>query len=363
VELKWLYVRNFRNLKDLSIEFSPQMNEVVGQNAQGKTSILEAIYLCMTGSSFRTHVPCDLIRHEQAGFFIELGFEKQGAVHEMQFSFDGLKKRIFLNKRLCESQIALIGQLLGVACTPEIQNLVKGSPHLRRHFFDLQIAQLDPLYVHHLSRYKRALKQRNSLLREKAFRTLDAWEQELASSAAYITKKRAEKIEALTVFVEKFYVELTGTKSKMHLTYKTKAPYQESVEFLVGYFEKELRAKRAQEAAYGATLVGPHRDDIGIFLQDKLVSEFGSEGEMRLTSFALKLAEWHALESHAQEKPIMMIDDFGAYLDSERSKLLFQLSSKLGQVFISSHRSAKEMCSADVSLKTFCIEAGSLRDS
>jgi len=360
VELKWLYVRNFRNLKELEIDFSPQMNEIIGLNAQGKTSILEAVYLAMTGSSFRTHIPNDLIRHGEAGFFIEIGFEKQGLTHEIQFSFDGLKKRIFLNKRLCESQIALIGQLLGVACTPEVQNLVKGAPLVRRHFIDLQIAQIDPLYVHHLSRYKRALKQRNTLLKEKTFRTIDAWEVELANSASYITKKRSEKVEELSFFVEKFFSELSGNRDKMHLTYKTKAPYKESLDTLSAYFEKELRSKRAQEAILGTTLVGPHRDDIAIFLKDKLASDFGSEGEMRLVSFALKLAEWHALESHAQEKPLMMIDDFGAFLDSARRKYLFGLSAKLGQVFLSSHASQKESLSQDTHLKTFCIEAGNI---
>lgn len=358
MELKWLYVRNFRNLKELSLEFSGQMNEVIGDNAQGKTSLLEAIYLCMTGSSFRTNSVTDLIQYEQPGFFVEVGFEKQGIVSLLSFSYDGVKRRISFNQRPCESQTALIGQLVGVACTPEIQNLIKGSPSVRRHFLDLQIAQIDPLYVHHLSRYRRALKQRNSLLRQKAFSTLSAWEQELAVSAAYLASERFKKIQALTTLAEKTYLDLSGTESKLELHYKAKAPLGQSVDVLRLYYEKELFNRRSQEAAFGATLVGPHRDEVEISVNEKRVADFGSEGEIRLASFALKLAEWSCLQGHIQEKPLMLIDDFGAYLDINRRQHLFQLASNLGQVFLSSHRSSNDLLAPSIQLKTFSIAAG-----
>ena len=368
MELHWLYARNFRKLKGITLEFSSQVNEIVGKNAQGKTSLLEAIHLCMTGNSFRTSSVRELVAHETDGFFVECGFQKQGIGYELQMSFDGVKRRISLNRRPCESITLLLGQIIGVTCTPEMQSLVKGSPHLRRHFLDLQLAQIDPLYVHHLSRYTRALKQRNVLLRAGDLRTIGIWEEKLALSAAYITRERSKLIDQLNGIVRELYTELSSRceSNLLHLVYETKGgvevvqeDLQMSVEYLRLHFEKELCRRRVQEASYGATLVGPHRDDIKIFLGGKLASEFASEGEMRLCALTLKFAEWRLLKAVTNETPIMLIDDCSVYLDGERSQKLFGLMSSLGQVFLSSLSSFQGLgLGFTNSLKTFALEDG-----
>ncbi|MDB6081817.1 MAG: recF [Chlamydiia bacterium] len=358
MKLKWVYARNFRAIKNLEIECAPHINEIVGRNAQGKTSLLEAIYLVMTATSFRAASIRELIRHESEGFFVECGFEKQGVSYEVQFSFDGTKRRILLNHRPADSATLLLGGLVGVTCTPEVQNIIKGPPQLRRHFLDLMLAQMDPLYVHHLTRYNRALKQRNLLLRNKDFRTIAAWEQELALSASYITEERAKIVTRLIPWVEKFHENLSLGLSKLQLSYTTKAPLQQGLDGMRLYFEREFNRRRAQEASYGSTLVGPHRDDLEVLVENKAVRDYASEGEMRLVALTLKFAEWHVIQEQIEDHPLMLIDDFAAYLDSERLSRLFALTGNLGQAFLSMHQSNPALVSERV--KTFTLEAGTL---
>ncbi len=366
MQIKWLYVRNFRTFSELSVEFSPEINEIIGRNAQGKTSLLEAIYFCMTGGSFRTSTNRELIKHEQEGFFIATGFEKEGEriSYELDISFDGTKRRILFNRRPCESISLLIGQLLGVTCTPEVQNLVKGSPNTRRHFLDLQLAQIDPLYVHHLSRYGRALKQRNALLKARDMRTISAWEVELSNSATYITLCRKKVVSKLSVWLKSFFRELSldSTNATLDLFYDTKVTNakgsSEDPEEIRNYFLQEYQRRRMQEQAFGSTLVGPHRDDLHFLRGTHAFRDFASEGEIRLAALSLKLAEWQQLKEHTQTNPILLIDDFAAYLDKERTRKLFEIISRFGQIFITAHAAASPEIQEQKKLKTFWIEQG-----
>lgn len=361
MQIKWLYVRNFRNFSELTVEFSPEVNELVGRNAQGKTSLLEAMYFCMAGGSFRTSINRELIKHDQEGFFIAIGFEKEEEriSYELDISFDGTKRRVRFNRRPCESLSLLIGQLLGVTCTPEVQNLVKGSPHHRRHFLDLQLAQINPLYVHHLSRYGRALKQRNALLKARDLRTIEAWETELAHSATYITLCRKKVTGKLNVWLKSFFEELSldSKKAALDLHYMTKVTSDDPEE-TKSYFLQEYQRRRMQELAFGSTLVGPHRDDLHFLRGAHALRDFASEGEIRLAALSLKLAEWQHVKEHTQTSPILLIDDFAAYLDKERTKKLFEIVSQFGQLFITAHAPSSEEVSAQKSVKTFWIEQG-----
>jgi DNA replication and repair protein RecF len=337
------------------------MNEIVGKNAQGKTSLLEALFLCVCGSSFRTGTLLDVIRHGAPGFFIEVAFEKNGFFHEIQLSFDGMKKRIVFDKRPCESQSMLIGELLGVVCPPEVQSVMKGAPQERRQFLDLHIAQLDPLYVHHLIRYRRALKQRNVLLRKKDTKTLHPWEKELAASGSYLICERIKAVRELVPWL-KTYLEVLGVKydAEVELSYATKRHIERKDELQL-YLEKELFEKRGVEVALGSTLVGPHRDDLLLKASGKLVRDFASEGQLRLIALALKLSEWQRLKAITKEVPLLLIDDFEAYLDREKSEKLFSLCAEFGQLFVSAHRSiCLEKEHLQGKSKTFYLECGNL---
>jgi DNA replication and repair protein RecF len=359
VFLKSLYVRYFRNFEELAVDFTDGINEVVGANAQGKTSLLEALYFCLTGSSFRAAHLKDLIKHREKGFFVEAVFEKQAVEHRLAVSYDGALRRVFLNRTQCSSATVLLGLMTGVAFTPGDVFLVKGSPLFRRRYLDLQIAQIDPLYVHHLSRYTKALKQRNALLRQKKVETISCWEAELASSAAYLVWKRRKAISFLREMAAAFFKEFIGDSDFFDLSYRSTASHIEELEAIKLHFVQEYAKRRQQEIAYRMTLVGPHRDDLQILLNEKPFREFGSEGQQHLAAISLKLAEWHYLKEQAQEMPLMIIDDFATALDATKRRLLFEKLPSLGQVFLSSHVSQKESLH-DKNISTFFIVQGAL---
>lgn len=358
--LKSLYARHFRNFNELSVDFTTDINEVVGANAQGKTSLLEALYFCLTGSSFRSAHLKDLIQHEQGRFFVEVTFEKQGVDHLLAVTYDGTMRRVSLNRAHCPSATALLGLMTGVAFTPGDVSLVKGAPAFRRRFLDLQIAQIDPLYVHHLSRYAKALKQRNVCLRQKKAETLFCWEAELAASAAYLVWKRRQTVQFLgekaALFFEKFIID----KASFGLIYCTGASQITEMEAIRHYFVQEYARKRQQEMAYGMTLVGPHRDDIQILLNEKPFREFASEGQQHLAAISLKLAEWHYLKEEAKDVPLMIIDDFAVSLDMARRRVLFEELASLGQVFLSSHVS-QGMIASEKTISTFSMVQGAIK--
>ncbi len=337
--LKQLYARNFRNFDQIAVNFVDGINEVVGDNAQGKTSLLEALFLCMTASSFRSQHLKELIRHTEKGFFVEASFEKAGVSHQVGISYDGSKRRVFLNGSPCETPTVLLGLMPGVASTPDDIAVVKGEPRLRRRYLDLMIAQVDPVFVHHLTRFMRALKQRNVLLKQKQIGSISCWEEELARSSAYISLQRNKAVEFIAVKAKEYFWAFSQEKLALSISYASNVRLVEDLEEMRKIVMAEFEKKRAQEVHLGATLVGPHRDDLQIFIGEKSAREFASIGQSALVACALRLAEWHFLERETRSRPLMIVDDFGNALDGTRKKLLFSELGKLGQLFLSSHSS------------------------
>jgi DNA replication and repair protein RecF len=354
--LKQLYARNFRNFDEITVHFVDGVNEVVGDNAQGKTSLLEALFLCMTASSFRSQHLKDLIRHTQKGFFVEASFEKCGVDHQVGISYDGEKRRVFLNGSPCETPTVLLGLMPGVASTPDDIAVVKGQPSLRRRYLDLMVAQIDPVFVHHLSRFMRALKQRNVLLKQKQIGSIACWEEELARSSAYISVQRKKAVEFVGAKAAGFFAAFSSEKLPLVLNYVSSVRPIDDLEELRKHFMQEFDRKRNQEVHLGVTLVGPHRDDVQILIGEKPAREFASVGQSALTACAMRLAEWHYLERETRSRPLMIVDDFGAALDSTRKKLLFKELGTLGQLFLSSHSSLQTNSSAN----TLTIHEGKL---
>ena len=333
--LKHLYVRHLRNFDEVDVSFSHGINEIVGENAQGKTSLLEAIALCLTGTSFRANYLKEVIQHGKEGFFVEATFEKSGITHLVAMFYDGVTRKVYLNKNSCQSTSILFGLLAGITSTPEDIELIKGAPSTRRRFLDLQIAQVDPLYVHHLSRYAKALKQRNALLKQKMQEAILCWEEILAVSGAYIVTKRKENTHFLTSELPALFTHFTCEGFPLELSYKGPNCKQEE---LKDYYLHEYAKRRSQEMLYGQTLVGPHRDDLSLWYKQKPFREFASEGQHYLAAVSLKLAGWNYLKAEIQDTPLLIVDDFGAALDSARKKLLFEEIKHRGQVFLSSHQ-------------------------
>ncbi|NGX62058.1 MAG: DNA replication and repair protein RecF [Chlamydiae bacterium] len=335
-----LYLRNFRNYEKVHLSFSSSVNYLVGANAQGKTNLLEAIHLAITGRSFRTHRLTDMIRFGEKEFFVEILFEKNGIEQKLSLYYDGQTRRITHNATLLPSLSALFGLLQGVILSPEDQQLVGGGPTERRRFLDMQIAQSYPLYFHHLVRYQRAMKHRNTLLKRKTLQGIEVYEEEMSHSAAYLTLKRKEATEELQTLGGPLQQALSGNRDELTLTYHSSALAKVKPEesCLRTYFQNAYTQKRHREKELGNTLTGPHRDDLAILVANQEARFFGSEGQKRSCITALRLAEWSRLHKLGEEKPLMCIDDVGISLDATRGAYLYQQMESLGQVFLTSPR-------------------------
>lgn len=334
--LRRLYLNNFRCYSDKSFDFCPGINSICGANAQGKTTVLEAIHYLISGSSFRASQASELIAIGASEFYIEADFVVHGVLQKLRISHNGKERKIWHNQTPCNSVSSLLGVLKGGIITPDHATLVKGAPIKRREFLDFHIAQVDPLYVHHLTRYHRAMRQRNALLKLKSRTTFESWEHEMASSAAYLTSHRRQASAELQEEGRKMLFELSGLPEELSMAYKTPAPVQGNIESLRLYFEEQYQRLRHREMMLGCTLIGPHKDDLIILIGQKEARFFASEGQQRTCVAALHMAEWQRLNKLSDETPLMLIDDFGISLDASRRNRLLAYVCGLGQVFLTS---------------------------
>lgn len=317
--IKTLLLTNFRRFEQLHLTLSPQENHFVGSNGAGKTSIIEAIWLLITGQSFRTHQIQYTITDGTEKGHIACAFQTHGVHQTLSLHLEGAKRGVhFNNKRLSSPSLAL-GTLLGVSITPDDMNLIKGAPQIRRQFLDLFISKFDPLYLHHLKRYSQALLRRNHLLKKGSLSTLPSWEFEMAKSASYINEQRSAAIETLKKL------------SQLELEYAPK-----------GNLLEQWRVSRNRESILGFTLFGPHREDFTIKQSGRDLKQMGSEGERKKGIIALKLACWDLLYKSTGQKPLLLIDDLESHLDSTGQSNFTEQIRTLGQVLITSTETEKE---------------------
>lgn len=327
-------MHQFRSYEEGHFEFCPSINVLCGPNAIGKTTVLEAIHLLMTGRSFKTPHLQDLIKQGCPYFAIEAVFVKHGIEQKIKIFFNKHDRHVAINHTSYRSFSHLLGNFPGVCMSPEDSSLVKGSPMIRRSFLDLQLAQSDPLYVHMLTRYHQAMRQRNCLLRSKCSETLESWEHEMANAAGYITHKRSLTCQSLNEKGEEIYSQLANDGEKLSVAYKTVAPDNHSAAQLKEYYIRQFAKLRKREYEMGYTLTGPHKDDLSLFLGSREARQFASEGQQRSFVTALKFAEWQLLKKLTEGSPLMLIDDAGMGWDSSRKRKLVQYLDFLDQVFL-----------------------------
>ncbi len=354
--LRCLALADFRNYRSLAVEFAPGVNLFWGANAQGKSSLLEAVYFLITGRSFRTQRLKDLVRDGATTFCIEALFSKQGVDHQIQVRSDGSRHRILLNQTSCPALSSLLGRLQGVIHTAEDAALIRGAPALRRRYLYLQLAQADPVYLRALARYHRALKQRNLLLKTGDRLDLENWNQPLAEAAALIALRHHSLVAALNELSPRVQDVLSANQDQLELSYKSEAVAHTDPELLAHRYLEALQKNVHRELAFGSTLIGPHRDDLTILLQTREARYFASEGQQRSCAAALRLAEWHRLRDATGETPLMLIDDMGLGLDPYRRQQFEQQLESLGQVFVTSPVES-------LSGKTFEIKAAQISSS
>lgn len=308
--LKSLYLRNFRNYGEVEIPFFQGMNHISGDNGQGKTNLLEAIAFLSTGRSFRTQHLSELIRHEADAFLIEARLMRDGVEQTLRITFDGRERRLTLNHTAHTSFTPLLGLLPSVTLVPSDAEIIDGAPSARRRFLNIHLAQSDPLYVHHLLRYSRALKQRNALLRQRNS-SLRPWEAMLIPSGLYLSMRRKELL------------------STLQIEYDSATPPNPTA------YEQQLERTRDRDLILGATQIGPHRDDFTVMFNGHPARTYGSEGQKRMALAQLKFAEWDRLRAQLDAPPLFILDDFGLHLDEAHRTELASRLSRLGQVFLS----------------------------
>ena len=327
MRLTSLYLKQFRKLSERSFDFAPGVNALVGPNAQGKTTILEAIYFLIAGKSFRTHRLSDLFQEGTHRFDLATEIAKSHDMTRLTVTLEPDHRHIVYHNTRSNHLSALLGLLLGSAMTPDDVHLVKGSPSARRDFLDVQIAETDPLYNWHLSRYERAMRQRNQLLKSKKAPTCEAWEHEMALSAAYLTQSRGTATSLLEAHFQSLYSRLQGSGERVSLAFMSTGGDEH-------FFRETWSRHRPREMLLGFTLVGPHKDDLEILIDGKPAKTFASEGQKQTLLLALKLAEWRRLFELSSEKPLFLLDDVGLGLDPDRQERLFGEIASMGQVFL-----------------------------
>ncbi|MBI4223866.1 MAG: DNA replication and repair protein RecF, partial [Deltaproteobacteria bacterium] len=328
--LKSILLQGFRNLPDLSLTLHPRFSVLVGENAQGKTNIIEGIYLFSFGKSFRVPDYRDLIAWGQGQSFIRSWVHNDIGEEERQVRLTREKKTFYKNdKPVSPNQFLSIPMVL---FSPEAILLLKESPQARRDYIDNFISKCLAPYGDRLKQYKRALAQRNKILKDEFLAEAEKeeqaklWEKPMREHGIYLIEERKRWLERLNRRLVENYTQVAGAGKKAGFVYQPNVAPAE--------FEERQAACRSEEMEKGMSLVGPHRDDFQASLDDLPVKYFGSQGENRTFTLALKLAEISLFEETLGFSPVLLLDDVVSELDERRSEFFFsRLKSFSGQVF------------------------------
>ncbi|MCI8760834.1 MAG: DNA replication/repair protein RecF [Clostridia bacterium] len=310
-------IKNFRNYNEQEIELEKNINIFYGENAQGKTNIIEAIFLSSMGKSFRAKKDKDMIKLNFENSEIEINYKKSDREGKIKIEL-GHKKNIFLNGIKIKKLSELLGNINIVIFTPDDINILKGGPQNRRRFLDIMISQLKPNYMYSINFYLKILEQRNNYLRQirderKDENFLDIWDEKLAQYAITIFQYRNEYINKIKEKIKKIHAEITNQKEEIKMEYFSECQTKEN-------FLKLLKERRKLDIIKGYTTKGIHRDDFSIFIDEKPIDIFGSQGQHRTAILSLKLAELYLVKDEIEENPILLLDDFMSELDEKRIK-------------------------------------------
>ena len=330
MHLAHLRLRDFRNYARLDADFAPGFHLLLGGNAQGKTNILEAIYLMATLRSFRGVGGAQMIRHDAKGYFVGGNVVGQGD-HEIKMYWSLRERKLTLDGQPVKKLADYFGALRTVVfCTEDLQ-LIKGTARARRRFLDLLLAQTQPGYLLLLQRYMHSVRARNALLKQRTVNeaALESFSDELVKLGNEIIRARRELVPKFSPLVRLAYRRISNDAEELRIE------YQPSVK---NDFAVELAQSKAREKTFRATLIGPHRDDLQLLQNEKSAAQFGSEGQKRTLAIALKMAQAEFLTGIHGSPPVLLIDDVMGELDVKRRSgflpLLEQARRTRGQVFM-----------------------------
>jgi DNA replication and repair protein RecF len=359
-----LRLSHFRNYQTLEVGFHPQLNLFLGSNAQGKTNILEALYCLSTTKSFRAAADEEMIQFEKEAGAIEGVLQREEGQEQIRLELRRDKNKVLLvNGKKQKKLSSLLGRLPAVIFSPDDLFLVKGGPGLRRRYLDVTILQMDQGYLGHFQQYERTLKQRNSLLRQKGSNVeaqLSVWDEPLAEHGAALMVKRAAVAQRLSEFAGRALKDLTGDVEHFEVRYEPQLSLEGETGSLKEKMLQALTRARREEIARGVTVVGPHRDDLGLWVNGKPLRKFGSQGQQRTGALALKLAQLSLLTEECHTAPLVLFDDVMAELDEKRQAFFLNRLQQGGQAFLTG-TSANDFLAASKKARIFWVEAGQVK--
>lgn len=330
VHLSQLRLRDFRNYGRLDLEFTPGFHLLLGNNAQGKTNILESIYLLATLRSFRGVGSAQMVRHGQKGFFVGAKTHHAGD-HEIKIYWSSKERSLAVDGRPVRKLSDFLGVFRAVVfCSEDIQ-LVKGPASRRRRYLDLLLTQTHPSYLPLLQRYVRTVRSRNALLKRRVFdpEAFEAFTAEMISTGSKLIELRQELLPAIAPIACQAYRNITQAAEELRLDYAPSVRQD---------FAVELRKLEARERGARLSLIGPHRDDLVLTVDGKSAAQFGSEGQKRSVAIALKIAQAEHLTYLHGSPPVLLIDDIMGELDLKRRSgflpLLRRVHQSHSQVFM-----------------------------
>lgn len=318
--IKSLELQNFRNYDSLNIHFSSGTNILYGDNAQGKTNILEAIYLSSTTKSHKGSKDKDIINFEKEEAHIRTFLEKEGIENKVDMHLRKNKsKGIAINGQKIKKAAELLGLLNVVFFSPEDLSIIKSGPAERRRFVDMELCQLDSFYIYNLNHYNKIVNQRNKLLKDMYFNpslrdTLNIWDSQLVSFGSKIIERRKLFVQQLNEIIYDIHKKLSGDKEELVIKYEP--------DVLIEDYEKALLSCQEKDVKLKQTTVGPHRDDFSFMVGDIDIRKFGSQGQQRTAALSLKLSEIELVKKLTKENPVLLLDDVLSELDSNRQNYL-----------------------------------------
>ncbi len=356
-------LQDFRNYEKLNIEFHPNVNLILGNNAQGKTNLIEAIYLSSLGKSFRTSNDQEMIKFDTNFFRIKIQAEKKNedVCVEMAVSKEG--KAVKINGHKIKKISELLENVYIVVFSPEDLKIVKEEPEKRRKFIDRELCQIRPMYFNNLSKYKKVLIQRNTMLKEKSPKRslLEVWDYELAEYGCKIIKQREQFIKKLDIISGEIHKNITNGKEKLLIQYESNVPCKNTLKEQKDIFLEKLTMNLERDLLRRNTSVGPHRDDLRITVNDIDIRKYGSQGQQRTAALSLKLAEIMLIKEETEEDCILLLDDVLSELDEERQNYLINSLSNI-QLFITSAELSEKVKSTLPEGKTFYVLNGQIKE-
>lgn len=360
--IKKVELENFRNYNELQIEFDEKLNIILGENAQGKTNLIESIYFSSVGKSFRTSKDKELINFNASFCRVTTDFFKENEECKIEIAVNQQgKKGIKVNGVSIKKISQLMENLLTVIFSPEDLKIIKEEPTKRRNFMDRELCQLKILYYNNLLNYKKTLNHRNNLLKNNNVdeNLLEVFDRELAKFGSGILIERMKFVEKLNIISHKIHRDITNNKENIEIKYMSDIPVDPDIEVAENNFYEALRSSRKKDMVRRTTTRGVQKDDLKVIVNNIDVRKYGSQGQQRTAALSLKLSEINLIKEEIGENPILILDDVMSELDKERQSYLLNSLSRV-QIFLTAAELSDDVKDSLKGGKIIKIKKGSL---